>query len=251
MSVYVHTGGREGGGPALVFVHGAGEDHTIWRFQTRWLAHRGYRVLAPDLPGHGRSGGPGFESIVAGAGWLGEFLTGRLPAPATVVGHSMGALIALEAAATDPTPFARLVLVGSGRRLPVHPRLQEAAAEDLPLAAALIAAWSMPGADRGGHPEPGTWQQGGILRLAGRSRPGVLAADLAACNRYQGPTAWPGVPTVVVSGAEDRMLGPEAAPDLARAIPGAVLHLMEGCGHDPMVEAPRLFNRLLIEVLQV
>ena len=252
MTLYVHTGGTPSvSGRPVVFLHGAGGDHTVWRFQTRRLASLGYGILAPDLPGHGRSGGEPCESIPAWGEWLAWFLDERVGRPATVVGHSMGGMIALQAAASRPEAFSRLIVVGSGRSMPVHADLLHAARHDLPRAAALIAGWSVPGSDRGGHPEPGTWQKGGIERLLERSRPEVLATDLEACNACRVPAESIGVSTDVIIGSQDRMAGRKAGEELAAAIPGATLHVMEGAGHDPMVQMPRTFNRLLIPLLDV
>ena len=58
--VFAAAGGREFDKslPSVVFIHGAGFDHSTWALHTRWFSHHGYGVLAPDLPGHGRSPGP-------------------------------------------------------------------------------------------------------------------------------------------------------------------------------------------------
>ena len=58
--VYAATGGRsfEPAKPAVIFLHGAGCDHTVWQLPARWFAWHGSSVLAVDLPGHGRSEGP-------------------------------------------------------------------------------------------------------------------------------------------------------------------------------------------------
>src|SRR6202044_3737890 len=57
IETFVATGGREFdvSQPTIVLLHGAGFDHTAWALHSRWFAHHGYGVLAPDLPGHGRS----------------------------------------------------------------------------------------------------------------------------------------------------------------------------------------------------
>lgn len=250
MTIHVHTGGADTAGPAVIFLHGAGMDHTIWRFQTRWLAHRGFRVLAPDLPGHGASGGEVLRSVEDGAAWLAGFLADHR-ARGTLIGSSMGAVMALEAAQAGTDVVSRLVLVGAGPRMSVHPELMAAASHDVSRAARLIAGWSMPVANRGGHPEPGTWEQGTTERLVEASRAGVLAADLAACAAYD---AYPRaadlrVPTTVISGSDDRMVPNQAARDLAAAIPGAEFITVEGAGHEPMVQQPRAFNRILAEIL--
>jgi pimeloyl-ACP methyl ester carboxylesterase len=68
---FVATGGREFDAslPAVLFLHGAGFDHTTWALHSRWFAHHGYGVLAPDLPGHGRSSGAALPTIADMADW--------------------------------------------------------------------------------------------------------------------------------------------------------------------------------------
>ena len=68
---YVATGGKDFDSklPAIVFLHGAGMDHTVWALLARAFAHHGHAVLAPDFPGHGRSAGVPLTSIAALADW--------------------------------------------------------------------------------------------------------------------------------------------------------------------------------------
>lgn len=249
MSVHVYEGGDRSGRP-MVFIHGAGMDHTVWRFQTRWLASRGFWVLAPDLPGHGRSGGPALDSIEACAQWVDDFLTRQGAEDVVLIGHSMGSLIGLEVAAASDRVGA-LVLVAGALRMPVHPVLLSAARSDLPRAAELIAGWSFPWAHRGAHPEPGLWQQGSSRRLLERSRPGVLATDLAACAAYEGAERATEIQTsaTVVSGTADRMVLHRASQELVEALPRGGLVAIEGAGHEPMLETPHRFNREMIAIL--
>src|SRR3954469_21624598 len=99
--LYAATGGRalEADRPTTVFLHGAGMDHTVWALQTRWFAHHGRNVLALDLPGHGRSDGPSLATIGEMADLVLAALDATHAGRAALVGHSMGALVALEAAA--------------------------------------------------------------------------------------------------------------------------------------------------------
>ena len=97
---YAYTGGcafdpRQ---PVAVFVHGAQHDHSVWILQSRYLAHHGWSVLAFDLPGHGRSAGMPLASVEAMAAWLLAALDAAGVDRAALAGHSMGSLIALEAA---------------------------------------------------------------------------------------------------------------------------------------------------------
>jgi pimeloyl-ACP methyl ester carboxylesterase len=96
-------------------------DHTVWTLQTRWFAHHGRSALAVDLPGHGRSAGPPLGSIAAQADWLLRFLDAAALDGAALVGHSMGALICLEAATRSPQRIWALVLLGAAPELKVNP----------------------------------------------------------------------------------------------------------------------------------
>ena len=75
-SVHTATGSRVNAPtePAVILVHGAGLDRTIWQMQTRNIAFLGRRVYAVDLPGHGRSEGPVLESVPEMADWLITFM---------------------------------------------------------------------------------------------------------------------------------------------------------------------------------
>ena len=110
IDTFVATGGREfdASQPAVVFLHGAGFDHTTWALHSRWFAHHGYGVLAPDLPGHGRSSGAPLPTISDMADWTAALLDAAGAAKARLVGHSMGSLIALETAARHPAMVSAL-----------------------------------------------------------------------------------------------------------------------------------------------
>jgi pimeloyl-ACP methyl ester carboxylesterase len=228
--------------PTVLFVHGAGMDRSVWPLQARHFAYRGWNALAPDLPGHGRSDGALRTSIPALADWLWD-LVGALDARAVhLVGHSMGALIALELAARHRRKVAGLALLGAAPRMPVHPALLEAAAGPGPLAAELICDWGFGPAGRvGGHKAPGSWMLGHALRLLGAATGPRLHADLAACDAYRdGPDAAARVrcPTLIVAGAADRMTPARQAAKLAEAIRSADLVTLPDCGHMMMVEQP-------------
>ena len=70
--VFAATGGQpfDPDQPAVVFIHGAGNDHTVWHGPARYFAYHGRSVLAFDLPGHGRSGGKALATIEGMASWL-------------------------------------------------------------------------------------------------------------------------------------------------------------------------------------
>jgi pimeloyl-ACP methyl ester carboxylesterase len=234
--------------PLVVLLHGAGMDRTVWSQQTRWLAHHGTRALAVDLPGHGDSEGPAITSIWGLATWtarLAEALGGRIH----LVGHSMGAFIALEAAAATPDRIASVVLMGVGAAMPVHPDLQVAADDDDPLAAALMAGW-MHGPDQkfGLNPTPGMSMTGTSRAVIEACPPGVLGSDLAACATYPGAvdaaTALT-CPVTLILGSLDRMTPRRAAQPLLDAMPSAAVVELPDSGHAPMMEEPGAVRRAL------
>src|SRR4249919_3894281 len=100
-TVYAYTGTKPliPGQRSVMFIHGAANDHSVWALQSRYFAYHGFNVLAVDLPGHGRSAGPALPDIEDMAAWTIGVLDAAGMASAALVGHSMGSLIALEAAA--------------------------------------------------------------------------------------------------------------------------------------------------------
>ncbi|MEZ5935711.1 MAG: alpha/beta hydrolase [Alphaproteobacteria bacterium] len=245
-SAFIFTNGREfdPAKPTILFVHGAGMDHSIWTLQARYFAHHGSNALAVDLPGHGRSGGAPLSSIEAMADWVAAALSALELKKATLVGHSMGALICLDAASKlrDSVKAEGLALLGVAGGMPVHPGLLEAAKADLPLAAELVTSWGHgPAGHIGGNRAPGGWLMGHALRLLAKAGPGVLYNDLAACAGYErGRAAAAEVtcPALIVAGSHDRMTPAKQGAKLAAAMPDARLVTIEGSGHLMMVEKP-------------
>jgi len=103
-NVFCATGGQpfDPEKQVVILVHGAGMDHSYWSLQSRWFAWHDWSVLVPDLPGHRGSGGDLLPTIEAMAAWLGRLMDAAGLQTATLVGHSMGAIIVLQAAADMP-----------------------------------------------------------------------------------------------------------------------------------------------------
>jgi pimeloyl-ACP methyl ester carboxylesterase len=241
--VFAATGGKrfKPGSPTILFLHGAGLDHTVWTLQTRYFAHHGRNVLAVDLPGHGRSAGPALGSIAALADWVIRLLDAAGLDKAALVGHSMGALVALEAAARAHARVWALALLGVAGRMPVHPDLLEAAHAGQHGAIDLIASWGFGRrAHLGGAQAPGLWMLGSGIRLLEHGD-AVLGRDLAACNDYTGAldaAANVACPVLLLLGEIDRMTPPAAARDLAARFPDSRTVVLPGAGHLMMIEQP-------------
>src|SRR5919199_6533961 len=97
----------------VVFVHGAGLDHSWFGLQSRYFGYHGWNVLALDLPGHGRSAGPALDSVPALADWLVRALDAAQVGSAALVGHSLGTLVAVECAARHAERVERMALIGA------------------------------------------------------------------------------------------------------------------------------------------
>lgn len=252
---YAYTGGRafDARLPAIVFIHGAAFDHSVWQWQSRYFAHHGFSVLAVDLPGHGRSPGALRASIEEWARWVSAFIEATGMPKVSLVGHSMGSLIALETALRNRDRIAKLALVGTASPMPVGEAFLAAARDNSPAALDMEAVW--------GHSRqsqlsqsavPGMTLLGASRRLNGRARPGALAAALQACSAYRASKdalAALDVPTLVVAGTRDQMTSFQAGKALASEIPGARFVSLEA-GHSMMSEAPRELLGALVSFLQ-
>jgi pimeloyl-ACP methyl ester carboxylesterase len=244
IETFVATGGRQfdASQPTVVLLHGAGFDHTTWALHTRWFAHHGYGVLAPDLPGHGRSAGAPLSTIADMADWTAALLDAAGAAKARLVGHSMGSLIALETAARHPAKISSLSLIGTAATMTVGPDLLKAAQANEPAAIDMVSIWGLGfQAELGGSLAPGLWMHSGAQRVLEQCRPGVLFNDLSACNAYQGALAAAAkitVPTTFILGERDMMTPVRAGQALAAALPNSRTVVLRGAGHMMMVERP-------------
>src|SRR3979490_606668 len=244
IDTFVATGGREfdSAQPSVVLLHGAGFDHTTWALHSRWFAHHGYGVLAPDLPGHGRSIGAPLSTIAAMADWTASLLDAAGAAKARLVGHSMGSLIALETAARHPAKVAALSLIGTAATMTVGPDLLKAAEANDQTAIDMVSIWGLGfQAELGGSLAPGLWMHSGAQRVLEQCRPGVLFNDLAACNAYQNALAAAAqvtVPATFILGERDMMTPAKAGKMLAAALPNSRTIILRGAGHMMMAERP-------------
>ncbi len=244
IDTFVATGGREFDFslPAIVLLHGAGFDHTTWALHSRWFAHHSFGVLAPDLPGHGRSGGEALSTIAGMADWTAALLDVAGVPRAKLVGHSMGSLIALETAARHPAKVQSLGLIGTAATMTVGPDLLKAAEANDHAAVDMVSIWGLGfQAELGGSLAPGLWMHTGAQRVLEQCRPGVLFNDLSACNAYQGALAAAAaitVPATLVLGERDMMTPARAGKALAAAIPNSRTVVLPGAGHMMMTERP-------------
>ncbi len=242
--VFAATGGRafDNDLPAVIFVHGAGADHTVWKLQTRYFAWHGRGVLALDMPGHGRSDGPCIPSIEGLADWLIAVLDAAGLKTASLVGHSVGSLVTLDAAARYPDRVEALALLGCAFPMRVNDILLDGARANDRLANELTNSWGYGrAAQRGQHTVPGLWMMKGGMRLLEVADDGVLYNDMNACHTYEGGDAAAEkltCPTLSIMGERDMMTPLKQARKTAARISNVRETVIPGAGHIMMDEAP-------------
>ncbi|MEO6030414.1 MAG: alpha/beta hydrolase [Burkholderiaceae bacterium] len=244
---YAYSGGKVFD-PALhcvVFLHGALHDHSVWTLPARWFAHHGHSVLALDLPGHARSRGAPLESIEALADWTLAVLDAAGVPQAALVGHSMGSLVALEAAARAPERATQLVMVSTAYPMKVSQTLLDTARHAPLQAIDQVNVFSHSSlAPKPSSPGPGVWLRGANRALMQRVQAGQTALnlfhhDFTLCDQYEGGLAAAAkvrCPATLILGARDQMTSPKQAREIAQALGARVCSLP--AGHALMTEAP-------------
>lgn len=239
--------------PTVVFLHGAGLDHSWFALQSRYFGYHGRNVLALDLPGHGRSAGPPLVSVEELADWVVRVLDVAGIGKAGLVGHSLGALVTLECAARNPQRIERIALLGAAFPMKVSDGFLDAARRNDPAAYDMDVIWGhAPQVPLGSNPYPGMWMYGDTLARLERLAPGVLHAGLKACNDYAAglqSAAKVKCPALFILGQRDLMTPPRAATALIQGISGARAVSIAGSGHSLMAEAPDAVLDALIEFL--
>jgi pimeloyl-ACP methyl ester carboxylesterase len=255
---YAYTGGKpfDPALPTIVFVHGAVNDHSVWTLLARWFAHHGRGVLAVDLPGHMRSGGPALPSVEAMADWLLAALDVAGVQRAALAGHSMGSLVALEAASRAPERATHLLMLGTCVPMPVPQALLDLSLTDVNAAIDRVVTFSFSTlAAKPSYPGPGVWLRGSaralmrqVMRHGGDAR--LFHTDYSACNDYKnGLDAARRIacPSHLVLAEADQMTLPRNAREVA-ALLKARVHTVPG-GHFLMQEQPDAVLTALLSAL--
>ena len=254
-TAFASTGsaGERPGAEHILFIHGAGMDHSVWVMPVRHFARRGFNVKAPDLPGHGRSHGPPLSRIEDMSDWLLRFMDAAEIETAKLVGHSMGSLVAYTSASRHGDRVSGIALVGTATPMPVSDQLLAAAEANDHAAVDMANTWSHSGRGRlGGNELPGIWMLGAGERLLERAGPSVFYSDLLACNAFDGSECEfkRDLPALVILGQEDRMTPLPAGRALWSCLPEARLVELPGAGHSMLSECPNSVLDALKSILE-
>jgi pimeloyl-ACP methyl ester carboxylesterase len=230
--------------PPVVLIHGAGGTHLHWPAEIRRLTE--YRVFALDLPGHGKSGGRGLQTIEAYAQSVLEWLEAMGIFRAVFVGHSMGGAIALTIARENPERVIALGLIATGARLRVAPDLLENSMNSatFPVVLDTITSWAF---SEEADPR--------LISLASKRmseiRPSVFRGDFLACDAFNllDTVSDIRIPSLVLCGQDDKLTPVRFSQYLADNIRGAQLVIIPKAGHMVMLEHPQSVTSALTEFL--
>jgi pimeloyl-ACP methyl ester carboxylesterase len=250
-----------GTGPALVLLHGMAASWQWWLENIPALAQH-HRVIAVDLPGFGRSEQlPAPAEMASHARTILELLNQLDIQSATVAGHSMGGLVAIETFMADPLRVRNLILVDAGG-VPMSERR---------LAVILVALRICTAVLRRGFVRRALATKAWVRRLAlfaAFRDPSVMSPELAAETMplFGGPGSADAVaaagravnatvpesitcPVLLVWGEHDAIVPPRSAHDMHERLPDSELAVFTRAGHSPMVEFPDRFNDLVLQFI--
>jgi pimeloyl-ACP methyl ester carboxylesterase len=216
---------------SVVLLHGAGGTHLHWPYNLRRLNN--HKVYAPDLPGHGKSGGLGMQSVRKYADAVAEWMKAVGIRKAIIGGHSMGGAIAQTLAVEYPKLVSGLILVATGAVLSVNQDLLHklSTPTSTPAALELILKWSW---------APGT--DGKLLEKVREQmldiRSAVVYGDYLACNNFNLAASLKKikVPALLVAGEQDKMTPLNLLQQLESGIKNAQLVVVPDAGHMVMLE---------------
>jgi pimeloyl-ACP methyl ester carboxylesterase len=239
IACWMNSGEWVAGRKTLVFIAGSGGDHTAWVYQCSQLS-TDFNIAAMELPGHGASGGQGEQDVEKYAKWVQAALPVFGISRPVIVGHSLGAAIALTVAIKYGELLSGIIVFGGGAKMPVNPLILEGIKKDPDAVLAMTAKIAVAKKNR---------ERMAPILARRKPNPDVLYGDFLACDRLDIELAVRGIklPTLIICGQEDKMTPPANSEALRDIIPGAQLALIPEAGHLVMMEEPEAFNSALKE----
>jgi pimeloyl-ACP methyl ester carboxylesterase len=230
---------RYGQGEKIIFIHGSGWNTHMWYGQRDYLA-KSMEVILIDLPGHGESSGDGCQSVEEYRDAIYSMIKRLDIGQPYIVGHSLGGAIALSLSLAYPDTFKGTVLIGTGAKLKVLPRILEGIIKEKEKTLRDTAKLAF-------SEKADTALKNQAFDETMRCAAEVIFGDFYACKSFDvmASVSSLSLPTLIVCGIDDALTPSKYSFYLNKAIRGSKLVLVEGAGHMVMMEKPMEVNNAI------
>ncbi len=240
--------------PIILLIHGLGANSELWQLQFPSLVEKGFRVLAIDLPGFGKSSYSGeWKSIETISKVISDTITLLEINSVIAIGLSMGGPVCLQFALDAPNRVSRLVLVNTFAHLDIATprnflyfltRVILMSTRGMEAQAEAVAKRVFP------HPDQ-SFLRAELIKQVMASNPSAYRSAMLTLARINLLNRLSEIrqPTLVITGEQDTTVHPDQQAAMAQRIPFANKVVLANTGHAASVENPELFNAALLDFL--
>ncbi|HBB15898.1 MAG TPA: alpha/beta hydrolase [Syntrophus sp. (in: bacteria)] len=232
------------GKPTVLFIHGAGGSSALWENQVDSLAEHA-NTIAIDLPGHGKSSGPGLDRVEDYGAAVTNFIEKTGISAPIPCGLSLGGAIVLQLLLEHKTDFKAAILANTGARLRVQPFVFEAIKNDYKGYLNAVPAFAA-----SGKTDPA--KLASFMTESAKCPPEVAHGDFTACDRFNVTEKLSSIttPVLILTAEDDKLTLPKYGSYMKEHITNASIAEIKDAGHLSPIEQPEAFNRAVIEYLK-
>jgi pimeloyl-ACP methyl ester carboxylesterase len=240
-----YDGGAGASSLPTILLHGLGGSHLSWPAVIRRLP--GLRMIALDLPGHGASETPACTQMDCQIAALRQFLDALSFSQVNLVGHSMGAMIALAYASRYPQQIHKLSLLSIGLQLPYTARILQYFSQEVTKEKGIGLLM-----ERGFQADFPKVLRRKLLEPLHNTRTSLLHADAQVSRDLPRSDQLrdAAFPIQLISGKDDQLVPPDGVQQLAMRLRKSKLHEINNCGHFVIFEQEGTVRELLLAFLQ-
>ena len=235
--------------PLLIFIHGAACDHTLWCYQSRYFFNIGYSTLTLDLPGHGLNHSKPLLRISEMSSLINNLLKKVIQNNIILIGHSMGSLICLDVASSNPEKLKKVILIGASYPMNVSKDLLNKSKKNQEEAINDMIQWSLPSNVKLSGSNLIGLDLANLVSVIMNSTPnGVLHKDLKACNNFS--LKHEDIKSIkalitIIAGEKDIMTPIKGSKKLVELLPSITLNSIKEVGHFHTLENPIEVNKII------